>query len=257
MPARRRRDGRCVTRRSRTELAQRHGEGAHEDARPAEHGGEGHGLERRGVDDAAREQRARDREVAEHPDRRAAHAAVQAAEHPRGGQQHAAEAGHHAVRHDVVHELVDGERDAAGEREVRAEHRQQHARRGRRAALRRVTVQPQEVAVQALREGEHREARQRQSGVEHRAGGIREHPEPAEVQVPPQRVGGGEDRRADAGQHDRHHHQPPVQGGEIRQGDAEAGSTGREDDRAHCGHPSTPEENRPTGPVLRMVPLKG
>jgi hypothetical protein len=237
MGRRRPRDGRCGGRRRRPELADRDAHRAHEDGRPAEHGRERDRLEGGRVHDAEPEQGARDGEVAEDADRHAAHAPGQAVQQPGRRQQHPAEAGHHAVGDDVVHGLVDGQRDAAGQRQVRAEDEEADAGRVRGAAPRDVATEARQVDVQTRREPHDREPGERQRGVEDRARGVREHAETAEVEMPPHRIGGRQDGQSDPRQDDRHDGGAPVRGGHV--GHPPRETPGGKDGRAHVGtlHP--------------------
>ena len=167
-----------------------------EQVQPAEHRGEGDRLEHGQIDRAEQHQRDAGHQHTDRAERRPAHEGGELRCHPRGdrGQQH--EADQHPVRRAFVRELVRRDRDHPDERHRPAGDGQQQREESDRAGVGKSAAL--DSAAQSQRERHPctrgTEPGQDDPAVEHHAGRITEHAEPAEVEMPPHRITRAGDR---------------------------------------------------------------
>jgi hypothetical protein len=134
---------------------------------------------------------------------------VQAPRHPvqqhRRGEEERGEAQHHAGGDVVVQRLVDVEGHAADEGEVDPDRAEEELREPGGTAPRTGAAVTAQVAADAVGVDDDEESGDDQRAVEQRTRRVAERAQPAEVQVPPQRVGrrhdGGEDASAENDEH--------------------------------------------------------
>jgi hypothetical protein len=138
----------------------------------------------------------------------------------RGADEQRGESEHHPGGDMVVHGPVDVERNAADEREVDADRGEEQLGGHAGAAPAHERPQPAQVAAHTVGEDHDEHARDLQRAVEQLAGEVVEGAQPAEVQVPPQRIGGREDGGEDPSTQDGEHGEGQLHG--ARTGDERA-----------------------------------
>lgn len=225
--------------------------------RPREHRAEGDHLEEGEVDRGRHEQPSAREEVDEN---RAGghHKTTRHAVHePRRGQQERAEGEHHTGGDVIVHQLVAVQRDHPDQRQVHADAGEQDASGDGGAAPDQMGFQPAQFSPGGS--GEHRDhaARRDESAVEDGARAVVERAEPAEVQVPPERIGRRRGRHRDpAGQDEERQYRQPHRARALQRTDGAPGSPrrgrrgdghGKADQRRECddqGVPSTQTGHR-------------
>jgi hypothetical protein len=182
----------------------RPGQHPREDPGPAEHRGEGDHLEEREVDRGGDEQPRSGEQEHEDESGRDREAAVQAVhQHGRRDQQ-GGETEHHHAGDLVVQVLVAVQGHAAHEREVDPDHGEAQESDRRGSPSTRSGSESAQFATHPHGVDDDEHAADLERVVEQGARHVVERPELAEVQVPPQRIGRGEDRRQDAAhQHDQ------------------------------------------------------
>jgi len=246
------------------------GEGEREDPRPAEHGGEGDDLEEGEVDGRRDEQPGAGEQEDEDEGGGQTEATRQTVQQDRRGDEQRSEAEHHHPGDLVVQVFVGVEGDAADEGQVHADDGEAEPGDRGGTPTARPSAQATQVAAHAHGVDGHEHAPDLERRVEQGPRDIVEGPELAEVQLPPERVGRGDDRR----QNPAHEHDQD-QGGQVhrrqrvrasrqslRGGDRVprgrergGGGNGSADRDAHCGLLSlgadrkSPSIARPSAPV--------
>ena len=244
-------------------------EGEGEDAGPPEHRGEGDHLEQGEIDGGGDEQPRAGEQEDEDEDGRHGEVSAQAVQQDRRRDQQGREAQHHHARDLVVQVLVRVQGNASDEGEVHADHGEAELRHGRRSPPARASSQSAQIAPHPDGVDDDEDAADLERGVEERARDVAERPELAEVQLPPQRVGGGEDRGEDPPDeddqderrqlHGRHGarapHESAGDGHQLARGrEGRGGRNGVADRDAHCrvcfpwgrtASPPAPRDPRP------------
>jgi hypothetical protein len=151
---------------------------------------------------------------------------VQTSRHPvqeqRRGQQQSGESEDHGRGDMIVHGLVHVEGHAPDQGEIHADGGEEGLRGIAGTAASDAPPQAGEVAADAAREDGDERAGHHERAVEERPRGVVEGSQAAEVQVPPQRIGRGQDRQQDAAdEYDKHPQR------ELHRGHACQDGTGR------------------------------
>ncbi|MDF2992398.1 MAG: hypothetical protein K0S37_2912 [Microbacterium sp.] len=246
------------------------GNGVREDPRPPEHGGEGDHLEEREVDGGCHEEPGPREEEDEDQDRRHRETAAQAVQqHGRGDQQRREAEDHHA-RDLVVQILVAVEGNAAHERQVDPDHGEAQESDRRCSPSSGPAAQAAQIATYADRIDDDEHPAELESAVEQGTRDIVECSELAEVQLPPERIGRGHDRREDAtDEHDQdqrgqvHRRQgvrascQSAHGGDdsSRRREGEGGRNGLADRDAHFGVLSLGTDRKPPSTARPSAPV--
>jgi hypothetical protein len=236
-------------------------EAMREYSRPREHRAEGDDLEEREVD-GGRDEEPRPGEEEHEDERRGDHETLRQTVKQEGGrEQEGRETQHHHSGDFVVQVFVGVQRNAAHERQIHADDRQEECRGGGCTATASPASEPAQVTTNPHGVDDHERSADLERRVEERGREVAERAELAEVQLPPQRVARREDGCQDAADQDDEHETGQVHRGDVVETAGEAprerGKVGRRDggaDRnAHFGHfrrgrigrPPTPRDPQP------------
>ncbi len=189
-------------------------------ARPREHRAEGDHLEEGEVDGGRYEQPSAREEVEEHGAGGHHETSRHPVHQPRRGQQERAEGEHHRGSDVIVHELVAVQRHHPDQRQVHTDAGEQDASGDGGAATDQVRLQPPQFAAGGAGECRDHGARRDEGAVEHGARRGVERAEPAEVQVPPERIRRRRCRHGDpTGQDEERQHRQPQSAGALQRAD--------------------------------------